>query len=314
MKKLILLVFIFLNSLNLYAQIDTSVYYPLNTGDYREYAGRFYDILQHIYVTVKGDTLMPNQKQYKILEKVDEYQGHLYTHYDYQRVEDGYKVFEYVPVAPCHNSERLIYDLSKADIVFWDVCPWRSLEGEYCHTVIQSGYAAHPAFPILLPLKIITSLAIVKMPIGNVDTLWESNPSLGTHDVAKGVGLIRFSGEFSPEWTLTGAVINGVSYGYFTDVKREENISVSDYKLLVQAYPNPFNPSTTIKILNTKDSNIDVKIYDVLGREVTRLYKGYVKDETLSLKFDAGSLPSGTYILVAKSNYSVSTTKLVLVK
>ncbi|MCI0450025.1 MAG: T9SS type A sorting domain-containing protein [Chlorobi bacterium] len=65
---------------------------------------------------------------------------------------------------------------------------------------------------------------------------------------------------------------------------------------LAQNYPNPFNPVTNIKFGLPKSSLVSLIIYDVLGREITRL----VNSQTLeagnySYDFDASNLPSGIY-------------------
>lgn len=73
---------------------------------------------------------------------------------------------------------------------------------------------------------------------------------------------------------------------------------------LFQNYPNPFNPTTTISYQLPADSKVTIKIYDVLGKEVSTMFDGTQKAGYYENRFDAGRLSSGMYIyrLIAKSN------------
>lgn len=84
--------------------------------------------------------------------------------------------------------------------------------------------------------------------------------------------------------------------------------------MLLQNYPNPFNPVTTINYQIAKRSNVILKVYDTLGREIATLVKGQLLPGNYSVKFDGTNLSSGLYLyqLVA-GNYS-SAKKLMLLK
>jgi hypothetical protein len=73
---------------------------------------------------------------------------------------------------------------------------------------------------------------------------------------------------------------------------------------LFQNYPNPFNPTTTISYQLPSDSKVMIKIYDILGKEVTTLFDGPQKAGYYENRFDANRIASGMYIyrLTAKSN------------
>ncbi|MGN8224468.1 N-acetylmuramoyl-L-alanine amidase [Gracilimonas sp. BCB1] len=72
---------------------------------------------------------------------------------------------------------------------------------------------------------------------------------------------------------------------------------------LKQNYPNPFNPSTNISFGLPQQSEVDLKIYDMLGREVATVYSGVKSKGFHTIQFDASRLSSGVYIyrLVTKS-------------
>ncbi len=61
-------------------------------------------------------------------------------------------------------------------------------------------------------------------------------------------------------------------------------------------YPNPFNPSTTIRFSVPYEENVVIRVYDVLGREVTTLLSTYMPPGTYSVRLDLGSEhSSGVY-------------------
>jgi Secretion system C-terminal sorting domain/FG-GAP-like repeat len=82
-----------------------------------------------------------------------------------------------------------------------------------------------------------------------------------------------------------------------------------------QNYPNPFNPSTTIKFGLPAESVVDLRIYDVLGREVRSIVNGQsLKAGTYSYVFDASNIASGTYIYRLTTGNNVVTKKMLLLK
>ena len=106
-----------------------------------------------------------------------------------------------------------------------------------------------------------------------------------------------------------------------------ENSASPENFLLFQNYPNPFNPSTTIKysipIVEAQNSvSVQLKVYDVLGREVATLVDEQKLAGTYQVKFDASGLSSGIYfyritILLDKlttSNGFSATRKMILLR
>ncbi|MCB2213083.1 T9SS type A sorting domain-containing protein [bacterium] len=82
-----------------------------------------------------------------------------------------------------------------------------------------------------------------------------------------------------------------------------------------QAYPNPFNPSTTIDVSLADAVNLTVTVYDVQGREVATLAKGAHTAGLHSFSFDASGLASGVYFLRANVPGQLNETrKLVLMR
>jgi len=90
------------------------------------------------------------------------------------------------------------------------------------------------------------------------------------------------------------------------------------YFKLHQNYPNPFNPGTTIKydipnVGQGKSVNIQIKVYDMLGREVFQ-YSDVKSPGSYEIRFDGSNLASGLYFYVLNAGNFTDTKKMVLLK
>ncbi len=93
----------------------------------------------------------------------------------------------------------------------------------------------------------------------------------------------------------------------------ETNRKVYTYSLS-QNYPNPFNPSTTISYSVKEAGLVQLKVFDILGKEVTELVNKNQEPGNYNLTFDASNLPSGIYFYrLTSGNYS-AIKKLILLK
>ena len=78
------------------------------------------------------------------------------------------------------------------------------------------------------------------------------------------------------------------------------------------AYPNPFSGSTTLSYYLNQEGPVSVEVYNTLGRKVQTLVAGTESAGQHQIKFDAGKLASGTYLLKVKTGELVSTKRVVL--
>lgn len=83
---------------------------------------------------------------------------------------------------------------------------------------------------------------------------------------------------------------------------------------LHQNYPNPFNPSTIISYSLPKGSWITLRVYDLLGREISTLVSGMRNAGNHSRTFDASGWPSGMYLYRLTANQSSEVRTMVLMK
>ncbi len=94
---------------------------------------------------------------------------------------------------------------------------------------------------------------------------------------------------------------------------RDQNMLPSEFKL-EQNYPNPFNPSTIIKFGIPERSNVQIKIYDLLGSEVTTLLDQELDKGWYDLTFNASRFSSGFYIYRMQVGNYISTKKMLIIK
>jgi hypothetical protein len=111
----------------------------------------------------------------------------------------------------------------------------------------------------------------------------------------------------SENYTVTfGARLDPVS------IKQLSN-TIKDFSLS-QNYPNPFNPSTKINFSVPSANYVDLRVYDILGREVKVLASKFVNAGEYEIEFDAKDLASGMYYYRLQSGDNVAVKKMTLVK
>ncbi|MFO7524291.1 MAG: T9SS type A sorting domain-containing protein, partial [Ignavibacteriaceae bacterium] len=99
----------------------------------------------------------------------------------------------------------------------------------------------------------------------------------------------------------------------------EVEIGLPTRFVLEQNYPNPFNPSTKIEysIPNAATGqtlSVTLKVYDVIGNEVTTLVDEYKTAGIYEVEFDASQLSSGIYFYKLSAGSFISTKKMILIK
>jgi hypothetical protein len=109
----------------------------------------------------------------------------------------------------------------------------------------------------------------------------------------------------------TGTTTNSL---VFTSTSVERVSNVPTMFALEQNYPNPFNPSTTIKFQIAKAGFVTLKVFDMLGREISTLVSQQLDAGSYQSKWDASGYASGMYLYMLQQGNSVETRKLMLVK
>ncbi|NWF50757.1 MAG: T9SS type A sorting domain-containing protein [Ignavibacteriaceae bacterium] len=103
-----------------------------------------------------------------------------------------------------------------------------------------------------------------------------------------------------------------LTWSPFSDV--EERVEDFLSFRLYENYPNPFNPSTKIKFFIPRSGVVQLKIYDLLGREISTLVNEFRNAGEYIEEFNAINLPSGIYFYELTSESNVVSKKMLLLK
>ena len=115
--------------------------------------------------------------------------------------------------------------------------------------------------------------------------------------------LIELGGDVD-EWTSNGVfTISGL-----TEVQTPEEFGLDS------AYPNPFNPVTTLSFKLPMDSQVSIQVYNVQGRLIETLVDYNMQSGYHSITWNADQHSSGMYFVKMISGDHISTQKLLLVK
>jgi len=104
-----------------------------------------------------------------------------------------------------------------------------------------------------------------------------------------------------------------VSFGV-TDVEEQEIDILPNEFNLAQNYPNPFNPTTIIKYAISEESEVSLKVYDMLGKEVSTLVNKTEASGNYIVNFNANNLASGIYYYTLKAGSFTETKKMILLQ
>lgn len=116
------------------------------------------------------------------------------------------------------------------------------------------------------------------------------------------------------EWVMVPSFAIG-NYRYKMPEEDDYTLRIptSGY-VLYNNFPNPFNSSTVISYGLPHSAHVDIRIYDVLGREVRTLVNRVQEGGQYKIEFNGQSLPSGMYLCSMKAGNYTKVQKILLVK
>ncbi|MEW6507812.1 MAG: T9SS type A sorting domain-containing protein [Bacteroidota bacterium] len=107
------------------------------------------------------------------------------------------------------------------------------------------------------------------------------------------------------------------SFNIGNDERESINAAIEESnptELSISNYPNPFNPVTTISFSIPEESNVLIRVYNVLGQELERIYDGKVLPGKHNTIWDGSKYSSGLYIIMLQTNDAIKTLKVMLAK
>ena len=201
---------------------------------------------------------------------------------------------------------RALFGLSLSNISYGDVSDYVSLPASKNWVII---YTTNPFYLVGVYSADLRNLG------GNSAVVFASGfltPSANQNGESFGVFVAQANGTVVQLPKILGKEADD----YMNKILGEsgEIAEVTSYNL-DQNYPNPFNPSTRIAFSIPNNSNVTLKVYDILGTEIAELISNEQKAAgRYEINFDASRLASGTYIYKLQAGDFVQTKKMILLK
>ena len=98
------------------------------------------------------------------------------------------------------------------------------------------------------------------------------------------------------------------------NVSGEASVIMPSELTLSKAYPNPFNPSTSMNVYVPADGMVSLTVYNVMGQEVATLHSGNMAAGSHTVTWNASQMTSGLYFVRAESTEGVAVQKVMLMK
>ena len=129
------------------------------------------------------------------------------------------------------------------------------------------------------------------------------------YSFAPQIGPIEIYQPEGAHFLLDSVSINGSPVGIVNN-----RLSSSNLFELIQNYPNPFNPITTISYTIPQFSEVQLSVFDILGRKVANLVDEEKSAGSYRVKFNGSNLTSGIYLYKLQAGGFAETKKLILLK
>ncbi|MFQ6677141.1 MAG: T9SS type A sorting domain-containing protein [Fidelibacterota bacterium] len=262
------------------ATSDALAFFPLHIGDMWQYQQSNQDTTFYFTNQIIGDTTMPNGETYFVKTKDGS------SYFQYLRIDTSISVVAEYDSGSCTNNEFSLYPL----LTYNDsITPWTNCLDYYYNVSFLDPDRLFIEYDWMLYQE---------------------------YTFTKGIGLTSL---FVVEGTsgttnLNAAIINGVTYGEFVGV--EDGHPIPENFKLYQPYPNPFNPTTTIRF-NVGDAYmlpLRLDIFNITGRLVETLVSGELVAGEHEIVWNAGNLSSGVYFVQLVSGDFSQTQKVILMK
>jgi len=126
--------------------------------------------------------------------------------------------------------------------------------------------------------------------------------------------LVTFPSTIPVGSTATVRVVFGGGNSLLGTLERDMAAPVAREYRLEQNYPNPFNPSTTIRFTIPNTENVQLDVFDMLGRKVATLVNQRLAAGTYTVQFNASQLSSGMYFYRISAGNFKQAMKMMLIK
>ncbi len=138
--------------------------------------------------------------------------------------------------------------------------------------------------------------------------------------VSLSLDSVRIYAIIDPDNAITNEVHENNNMGWAPAIALGTLTGVESKKLipnkfiLYQSYPNPFNPTATIKFEIPNAANVSLKVFDILGQEIKTIVNEFKAAGKYSVQFNGKGLASGIYFYRLQAGNYVNTKKMILLK
>jgi len=262
---------------------------PLRIGnEYQTYNGTNY-----FFAEIERDTVYPNGKTYYTLP------GPIFE-FDDTRVDEFGNIYTtVVPLTAITGTldEYMIFKADAQDGEMWPVA-WGL-------PVIDTLYSK---LLFTDTLFVFGQNRIIKAVL-----LYENGVIQFAYWLADGIGQIQKAYSDGTVVFLNYAKINGVIYGNLVGIDNDETINPLSFSVS-HNYPNPFNPTTRISFSIAEAGFVSLKVFDILGQEVSALVNEDREAGMYDVVFNASELTTGVYIYTLQINGYSQSRKMILLR
>ena len=297
-KTLCIVVTIFILPRINYCQVDSlKSFFPLQIDNRWQYEVKhvfmFDTTISYIVSTVLKDTIFENQSNSYYEVKVAFSGKPFYDTLKYFRYDSLLKsIIEYNELG---GGEGLLFKLDAFENECWD----------YFGVEVCCGIDTLFVFGENRPCKIFYT--------------HDNTPPAWSYILTDDLGAVRIGDDQSwgftvySEYNIEYAKINGEEFGDFVGISYDKTNTVESY-FLYQNYPNPFNPATTINYRIPRRSLVLLKVYDILGREVSTIINEEKPAGSYEVEFEGTDLSSGIYFYKLQTENYTYMRKMILMK
>ncbi|MFA5404894.1 MAG: YCF48-related protein [Ignavibacteria bacterium] len=184
---------------------------------------------------------------------------------------------------------------------------WIALTVPDWHNMHSSVFFLNESTGYIVGYKFSKSNSLIKKTInGGLNWIEQTNGSnVNLHSV---LFINSLTG-----WTVGDGKIFKTTNGGSTYINHISNELPSTF-FLYQNYPNPFNPTTNIQFLISNVQFVNLKIFNILGKEVETLVNEKLTPGTYEATFNASKYPSGVYFYCINAGTYSETKKMLLIK
>jgi hypothetical protein len=207
----------------------------------------------------------------------------------------------------CQDREFIYFDFSLPDSIIWPICYIFQGSGYRSCTITKNYYSS-------IFNKTLETKSMVAVKVIGIDTIYEPIGGIRKEFIGKNIGLFEMVDEAAGVFFLQGAILNGQKYGTIVGIKDTKPKITGNTSIQLKVYPNPFNNSTQIYFSLPGPSNLQLKLFNIIGEEIYEITHGEYNAGEHQIYFNSSRIASGFYILTLMTDNQILSKKIIILK